>query len=222
MEMEDIYVFGSKGFAVECAQLAKRLGCYNIKAFVECDDLIGEISEGITINSNWGVPVISERAFFQMVKTSDADFYCAIPISNPKITNKIYQSCLNAGGGRCKFPNLVDLSSNLNDVKSMGMGNIVFQNTFISWNVQLGSFNKILPFCSIGHECKIGDFNEFNPRVAISGNVSIGDCNLFGVGSIVLQGLKIGNYNTIGLGSNIVRDVDCNQEWFGTSARRIK
>lgn len=214
--MNDLYIFGCSGFAVECAQLAIRTGQYKIAAFIDKDD--SEINNEIHISSELCIPVLSESLFNNKVKSYAKKAFCIIAIANSLISLRIYNSFKDY----CVFPNIIDPSTHLNDLKTLGIGNIIFQNVFLSWNVGIGNFNKILFDTHIGHESIIGDFNEFNPKVSISGNCTIGNMNLFGVGSMIFQGKKIGNNNTIGMGSVVIRNIKSNGTWFGNPAKLIQ
>lgn len=214
--MKELFIFGCSGFAVECAQLAIRTGLFEISGFVEKDEFVSE-DKVIYINNSYKVPIIAESLFSDYTKKSKEKVYCIIAIANGDISNKIHSKFK----GDCKFPNVIDPSAQLNDIKKIGIGNLIFQNVILSWSVELGNFNKFLSGTHIGHECSIGDFNEFNAKVSISGKCDIGDYNLFGVGSMIIQGKKVGTHNKIGMGAVLVRSIKSNETWFGNPAKKM-
>ncbi len=216
--MSKLFIFGRSGFAVECAQLAIRTGQFEISGFVEKDEFVSE-DEVIYINNSYKVPIIAESLFLDFSKKAKEaeEVSCIIAIANGNISNKIYSKFKDY----CKFPNIIDPCAQLNDIKKIGIGNLVFQNVVLSWNVEMGNFNKFLFGTHIGHECSIGDFNEFNPKVSISGKCDIEDCNLFGVGSMIIQGKKVGTNNSIGMGAVLIRNIKSNETWFGNPAKKI-
>lgn len=212
--MNPIYIFGSSGFAVETAQIIFSIGKYELKGFVDKKEL--PTKNYVTIG-NRKIDIISEADFFNIVSSNNERTQCAIAIANANICNKIYDKF----GAYCDFPNIVSPDAIINDSSINGIGNIFFQECLISWNVQIGSFNKFLPFVTIGHEAIIGDFNEFNPKVSISGKTIIGNGNLFGMNSMLYQGKKVGNNNVIGMGAGIIRNVSDNMTLFGNPAKQL-
>lgn len=214
--MSELFIFGCSGFAVECAQLAIRTGQFEISGFVEKDEFVSE-DKVICINNSYKVPIIAESLFLDFIKKLKTKVCCVIAIANGDISNKIHSKFKDY----CKFPNIIDPSAQLNDIKKIGIGNLIFQNVVLSWNVEMGNFNKFLFGTHIGHECNIGDFNEFNPKVSISGKCDIGGCNLFGVGSMIIQGKKVGTHNNIGMGAVLVRSIKSNETWFGNPAKKL-
>lgn len=173
--MKSIFIFGCSGFAVEVAQIIISLGEYDLRGFIEKDCNITSEKSSISINQTI-YPIFAESEFKDNVKTANKRYYCVIAIANGKICKKIYENFRSL----CNFPNIISPHAKINDARLEGKGNIIFNDCIISWNVKIGSFNKFLPFVTIGHETIIGDYNEFNPKVSISGKIQIGNCNLFG------------------------------------------
>ncbi len=214
--MNKLFIFGCSGFAVECAQLAIRTGQFEISGFVEKDEFISG-DKAIHIYNSYPVPKVAESLFLDFVKAAAEEVSCIIAIANGDISNKIYSKFRDY----CEFPNVIDPSAQLNDIKKIGIGNLIFQNVLLSWNVEIGNFNKFLFGTHVGHECSIGDFNEFNPKVSISGKCNIRDCNLFGVGSMIIQGKKVGIHNNIGMGAVLIKSIKSNETWFGNPAKKL-
>lgn len=214
--MEDIYVFGASGFAVEAAQLTLRTGKYRIAGFIDKDEFV-TAGQSIIINKALVVPVIPQSVFLTSCNNSGQRISAIIAIANSEIAQNIFDAFKEV----CEFPNIIDPSAQLNDIASIGFGNLIFQNVVLSWNVTIGDFNKFLFAAHVGHESTIGNFNELNPKVSISGKCIIGDGNILGVGSMILQGKKIGNKNSIGLGAVLIRNVKSDETWFGNPAKKI-
>ena len=209
--MNPIYIFGSSGFAVEVAQIIISIGEYELNGFIDKEEL--PIKSHII--GRHTVDIISETDFLNIVSNSQERVSCVIAIANANICNKIYN------GFKEYFPNIISPDAILNDSQINGIGNILFQGCWISWNATIGSFNKFLPFVTVGHETTIGNFNEFNPKVSISGKTAIGNGNLFGMNSMLYQGKKVGNNNVIGMGAGIIRNVSDNKTLFGNPAKQL-
>jgi len=214
--MNKLFIFGCSGFAVECTQLAIRTGQFEISGFVDKDEFVSG-NKIINISNRYKVPVVAESLFLDYAKKSKEKVYCIIAIANGDVSNKIHSKFKDY----CKFPNIIDPSAQLNDIKKIGIGNLIFQNVILSWNVEIGNFNKFLFDTHVGHESNIGDFNEFNPKVSVSGKCDIGDCNLFGVGSMIIQDKKVGTNNNIGMGAVLIRNIKSNETWFGNPAKKL-
>lgn len=206
---EDLYIFGSGGFAREVYYLALRTQQYNIKAFVD------EHKKDALILSNIYIPVISEVEFLEIIDKKKVNVGIAIGDNNivKKIVEKFQTKCI--------FPNLIDPSVIFVDKGSIGDGNIICYGNYISCNFKMGSFNRINYLCKFGHDCLIGDYNQINPNSTISGNVRIGSLNLLGASSNIIQNITIGDNNIIGLGAVLLTNVDCDGRYVGNPARKM-
>lgn len=215
--MQHIYIFGNSGFAAEVAQLILSTGNYVLKGFIEKDDVLCSCSCSCKIVNGHKINIITEKVFQNIISSSKEKIQCVIAIAKADICINIYDRFREY----CDFPNIVSPDAMLNDSLINGIGNIFFQGCWISWNVQIGSFNKFLPFVTIGHETIIGNHNEFNPKVSISGKTKIGNGNLFGMNSMLYQGKKVGDNNVIGMGSGIIKNISDNSTLFGNPAKYI-
>lgn len=210
--MEDLYIFGSSGYARETFYLLKSLNQYNICAFVDLH------SRNSLILGNDVVQVVSEEDFEATLQKTDANkVNSVISIADAHIAQKIY----NRFKGKCKFPNIVSPLAFFYEEVQMGEGNIISPYCFFTVNIKLGSFNKFNFSVGVGHDVTIGDYNQFNPSVNLSGHVTIGSYNLFGVKSTVLQGLRIGDNNTIGASSLLTKSIHSERFYIGVPAKKI-
>lgn len=209
--MEDIYIFGSGGFAREVFYLIQDIGNYHFKAFVE-----KSISATSLLLSGNDYPIISEKEFSDICdKKSDVNAVIAIASSS-------IVSCIVLNFGHvCSFPNLVHPSAKILGNLQMGIGNIVSWSCFFSDNVSVGSFNRFNVGNIVGHDVTVGDNNHLNPSCNISGNVTIADNNFFGVKATVLQGIRIGSSNTIGASSLVLKKINDGGTYFGIPAIKM-
>lgn len=209
--MEDIYIFGSGGFAREVFYLIQDIGNYQFKAFVEKKTSTNSLS----LSDN-NYPVISEDEFSDICNI-DGNMNAAIAIACPSIVSSIIANFKHI----CRFPNLIHPSAKFFSELTIGIGNIVTWNCFFSDNISIGSFNRFNIGNIVGHDVVIGDNNQFNPSCNISGNVTIANCNIFGVNAVVLQGIQIGSANIIGASSLVLRKISDGGTYFGIPAKKM-
>ena len=87
------------------------------------------------------------------------------------------------------------------------MGNIIFGNVHISFDVNIKNFSIISNFCDLGHNLIAGNYITIMPTVTIGGNCNIGELTLIGSGANIYQGAKIGKNCKIGMGSLITNNL---------------
>jgi len=134
----------------------------------------------------------------------------------------IVKSITEAFSGRgYHYPNIIHPTVEICNMTTMGKGNVMAFQSFISTDVKVGDFNFLNTFAAIGHDVVLGDFNALNPRVQISGNVLIGSLNMFGMSSAVVQNKIIGNKNIINSFSLLTKSIKDERKYFGIPARRI-
>ena len=104
----------------------------------------------------------------------------------------------------------------------MGKGNIICKNSLISCNVELGDFNMLNGYITVGHDTTIGSYNVIMPSVNISGGIKMGDCNFMGLQSAILQYLKVGNDTRIGAGAIVMRNTKDGYLYVGVPAKKVE
>lgn len=105
-----------------------------------------------------------------------------------------------------KFENIVHHKINLKHV-SLGIGNIIYENSLLQPLVKIGSYNIISSSSGIAHNSEIGDFNFIGPSTYICGRVKIKNKVFVGVGAKILPDLKIDNQAIIAAGSLVIKDI---------------
>ena len=105
-----------------------------------------------------------------------------------------------------KFENIVHHKINLKYV-SLGLGNIIYENSLLQPLVKIGSHNVISSLSGVAHDTEIGDFNFIGPSTYICGRVKIKNQIFIGVGAKILPDLKIDNQAIIAAGSLVMKDI---------------
>ena len=91
-----------------------------------------------------------------------------------------------------------------------GLGNIIFGNVHISFEVDIKNFSIISNFCDLGHNLIANNYFTIMPSVIIGGNCEIGEQTLIGSGAMIHPGVKIGSNCKIGMGTLITSNIKNN------------
>ena len=73
-----------------------------------------------------------------------------------------------------KMVNLIHPDIKIPNSSKLGVGNIIFDNVHISYEVNLGNHSIISNFSDIGHNLQSKDFLTIMPGTLIGGNCKIG------------------------------------------------
>lgn len=212
--MKDIAIYGAGGFGREVACLIREINniepIWNLVGFFDDGKELGYQTEygnvlgGITDLNNY-----------------NKQLAIVIAIGNPVITSQLSSSICNP---LVVFPNLISPGVSFLDKNnlSIGYGNIICSQCWISCNVHIGNFNIMNVGVTIGHDSNIGNFNSFMPAVRISGEVTIDEYNFFGVSSVVLQQISVGRNTIIGANSLVIRKTKDGETYVGNPAIKVK
>jgi len=84
---------------------------------------------------------------------------------------------------------------------------IVFPNTVIQAQAEIGENVFINPGSMIGHHVKIGNHTQISVGVLIGGRTIIGEQCFIGMGAKIFENVKIGNGSIIGADTLVAKDV---------------
>lgn len=89
-------------------------------------------------------------------------------------------------------------TATISDNVMMGEGNIVLENTVISYKSSIGNGNIIWSGCVLSHEIKLGDYNYIAPGVTLGGGAVLTDNCFIGMNSVIRGGTVLEDHTLIG------------------------
>lgn len=214
--MSDIAIYGAGGFGREIACLIRLIN----KSFEESKwNFIGFFDDGLKEgDSNEYGKVLGG---IDTLNQWGESLSIVIAIGSPDSVKKIVSNIKNKN---ITFPNIIAPNVTILDRTNVriGKGNIICSDCLISCNVELGDFNLLNCFITVGHDTSIGNYNVIMPSCNISGGVGIGECNFMGLKSAILQYLSIGNSTRIGAGAIVMRNTKDGYLYIGIPAEKIE
>lgn len=208
--MKDIVIVGAGGLGREVLWLLQEINtaehCWNIIGFY--DDSFGQ---GLMVE---GFPILGkiEDLVFQT-----QNVVCAI--SDPKTKSNILHKLESSNN---TFPCIIHPNIRLHPSTVLGIGTIIFGNSYLSVNISVGKCALICYGCTIGHDAIIGDYCSVLPGANISGRVKLNTGVLVGTGSQIIQNLTVGSNSIIGAGAVVVTDVPEKVIYVGIPAKELK
>ena len=196
--MKKIIILGATGGCLDILNLIE-----DIKKKKKKFKILGFLDDKFNNKSNInGYKILGK---FSDVKKYEKESFFATAIGNAKNFKKIERIIKKLNIKRIKFPKLFHPSANISKYSKIGYGTIIFQNSSIGMNVEIGDFVNILPNCVINHDCKIDSFSKLNSICNLGGSVKIGKSCYIGSGTNIKEKIIIGNKNLIGMSSVILK-----------------
>ena len=141
-------------------------------------------------------------------KPKKKEIYAMCGIMNGAIRKKIFNEEIIKN--EYKLTNLIHPLVEKPKCFKTGLGNIIFGNVHISFEVDIKNFSIISNFCDLGHNLIANNYFTIMPSVIIGGNCEIGEQTLIGSGAMIHPGIKIGSNCTIGMGTLITSNIKNN------------
>ena len=201
--MKDLIIVCAGGFGREVYYMAKEIGKWNIKGFI--DDNLNAL-DGVQM----AVPIIGTIKDW---KVSDNEAF-ALGVSNPK-TKETIVSTMTAKGA--KFETLISPRAHIIETAVIGEGSII--NGSIGDCVRIGNYVNVMG-SMIGQDSTIGDFSTTTGYTNIAA-AHIGKRVFCGSHSVVLNGVKVGDDAYICAGSIVFSKVKAGTKVFGNPAKRL-
>ena len=155
-----------------------------------------------------GKTIDNIEVFSTTNKPKKKEIYAISGIMDSSIRKKIFNKEILKNG--YQLTNLIHPLVEKPKCFQVGLGNIIFGNVHISFEVNIKNFSIISNFCDLGHNLITNDYCTVMPSVVIGGNCEIGEKTLIGSGAIIHQGIKIGANCKIGMGTLITGDIKSN------------
>ena len=155
-----------------------------------------------------GKTIDNTKIYSNNDKPKKKEIYAICGVMDNAIRKKIFDEEIIKSG--YKLTNLIHPLVERPKCFKIGLGNIIFGNVHISFEVNIKNFSIISNFCDLGHNLVINNYFTAMPSVAIGGNCEIGERTLIGSGAKIHQGTKIGNNCKIGMGTLITGNIKNN------------
>ena len=201
--MKDLIIVCAGGFGREVYYMAKSIGKWNIKGFI--DDNLHAL-DGVNI----ALPIIGTIKDWV---PSDNEVF-ALGVSNPK-TKEVIVGIMKAKGA--KFETLIAPHSRVIETSTIGEGSIISGS--IGDCVKVGDFVNVMG-SMIGQDSEIGDFSTTTGYTNIA-SAKLGKRVFVGSHAVVLNGKKVGDDAFICAGSICFSNVKAGTKVFGNPAKKM-
>tara|TARA_Y100000294_G_C8520539_1_gene322702 strand:+ start:130 stop:774 length:645 start_codon:yes stop_codon:yes gene_type:complete len=207
-----ILIFSAGSAGREVNQLISSINKINesweVVGFVDSDeDKAGKSVDGLSVYSNSNKP-------------RDKDIYATCGIMDGSLREKIFNQEIIKN--KYKLTNLIHPSVEQPKSLKIGLGNIIFGNVHISFDVEIKNFSIISNYCDLGHNLIANNYFTIMPSVIIGGNCEIGEQTLIGSGAMIHQGVKIGSNCKIGMGTLVTSEIKTNTSVVDYPRKTIK
>ncbi len=213
-EVKDIAIYGAGGFGREVACLLRRINHEVSQQW----NLIGFFDDGVAPGTKNEYGKVLGN--IDVLNSRDKPLAVVFAIGSPKVVELLYSKVTN---DKIEFPNIIapDTLFLDRDNVRMGKGNVICSRCLISCNIEIGDFNMLNGYITVGHDSVIGNFNSVMPATKISGGVRLGNRNFFGVNSVILQYKSLCDDNVIGASSVVIRNIKTPGTYVGNHAKKI-
>ncbi len=206
-------IVGAKGFAKELLEIFHQKN--EIDGLCFYDDVSKDFPD--KLYEKFKV-LKSENQAIKHFEESGKHF--TIGIGNPKLRFALYEKFSKLGG---LFSSIISQNAEIGSYAvEIGEGVNILGGVRISNDVKIGIGTMIYYNSVITHDVEIGKFCEISPSVNILGRVRIGDFTHVATGAIIFPDLNIGNNVIIGAGSVVRENVPDNTVVAGIPAQIIR
>jgi sugar O-acyltransferase (sialic acid O-acetyltransferase NeuD family) len=207
--MKKFVILGEVGLSHEISEFVTEMyGTDAVAGYIdETPDKLGKVVGG--------KKVLGGFDWFQSHDPRDFDALIALFPNSKKI---MVEKALAAG---LEFPNLIHPSAWVSPSVSLGKGNIVLPNAFITAEAQIQDFNLFHIGTLITHYAKIGSYSFFGPYVRLLENSGVEEGAVLGSGCTLVGGVTVGSGARVGANAVVTRNVDPGTTVVGLPARPI-
>jgi sugar O-acyltransferase (sialic acid O-acetyltransferase NeuD family) len=121
-----------------------------------------------------------------------------------------------------RLPIIIHPTSWISKFAKIGHGSVVFANTAINANAQIGYGCIINTAAVVEHDCVIDDCVHLSPNATLAGKVKVGKYSWIGAGATVINDMSVGDNVIIGANSLVINEISSNVTAVGSPAKIIK
>jgi sugar O-acyltransferase (sialic acid O-acetyltransferase NeuD family) len=206
-------IVGAKGFAKEVLEVVHQLNQLENLVFFDDvnDDIKGSLYEKFPI-------LKTSEEVSDYFKTIDNRF--TIGIGNPVLRKKLCDKFISFGG---VFTSTISPLANIGLYEiQIGNGTNILSGAILSNSSKLGMGCIVYYNSIITHDCNVGDFVEISPSATLLGRCTVGSFSQIGANATVLPDIVIGRNVIIGAGSVVTKDIPDDCVAVGIPAKIIK
>ena len=206
-------IIGAKGFAKEVLEIVHQLNELDQLAFY--DDVNSDVPEKL-FNQFPVLKNIDEATHY--FKTVDNRF--TIGIGNPVLRKQLSEKFIAIGG---VLTSTISPKATIGsfDIET-GCGSNILSGAIFSNSTKLGKGCIVYYNSIITHDCNIGDFVEISPNVTLLGRSEIGSYSQIGANVTILPKISIGSNVIVAAGAVVTKNVPDNCLIMGIPAKVIK
>ena len=211
--MKPIVIWGIGGHAREVAQLvadieARHPGSWALQGFLVDKDVTTQHPKALP------APLLGGLDWW----AANQDVWCVVAVGNPKLRRQIVER-MQAANPQSQFAMLVHPMAWVVQTAHIGEGSVVFAQSCVSDQVQVGKHASINLACTLSHDTCLGDFVSLGPGVNLSGGVHVASHCELGAGVTVIPNVQINEGATVGAGAVVVRNLTAGVTAVGVPAR---
>ena len=135
-----------------------------------------------------GLPIYSWDQFLKKFSNEEVGIFVAIAYKNLRNKKFVFNRFIDAG---YKMINVVSKSAYISEKSIEGVNNLILPNVVIEPNSKIGSNNIIWWNSTICHDVEIGNHNFFASNIVIGGKSKIGDLCFMGFASTIADYIQV-------------------------------
>lgn len=201
--MKDLIIVCAGGFGREVYYMAKEIGKWNIKGFIDDNE---HALDGVDI----AAPLLGKICDWQV---SENEVF-ALGVSSPATKEKIVEQMKSKGA---RFETLISPRTHIIETAVIGEGSII--NGSVGDCVKIGNYVNIMG-SMIGQDSTIGDYSTTTGFTNIV-SACLGKRVFVGSHAVVLNGKIIGDDAFVCAGSIVFNNVKAGTKVFGNPAKRM-
>lgn len=200
-----LLIIGAGGHGKVCADIAYKMGKWDIIAFLDNDTSKKQVVGFSVIDT-----AENAKEYYQ-----DSEFFVAI--GDNEVRSKLFDELKGKS-----IATLIHPSAIIGLEVMIDCGTVLMANTVVNSGARIGKCCIINTATTVDHDCNVGDFVHLSPGVSVAGNVQIGKYSWLGIGSTIINNLEIADSVVIGGGACVISRIAKSGLFVGVPARRLR